>query len=72
MATNKSKQVRVFPEFEKKLMKAQGVRRNNNLCSRKEETMQEATKLLYKSRGFQMALEEIKIKPIKKRKGGFL
>ena len=63
----KSKLSRITPSLELKLLKAMEHRYQNKLCSVKDINMRVATELLTKSRGINMALEEIRIKPIKKR-----
>lgn len=65
MMFKKSKLARIDPDFEIKLRKAGLARENRGLISSKDRKMAELTRLLTKTNGFNMALEELEWKPKK-------
>ena len=63
MAKKNSRPQRIDPKVEGDLLKALDIRRKKGLMSRKEETFPEITRLLGKTEGFKLSMEELKVKP---------
>lgn len=59
----RTKLCRIDKELQKNLMKAMELRYKNKLCKFKEVNMRVATELLMKTKGINMGLTEISIKP---------
>tara|TARA_Y100000310_G_C20691705_1_gene822705 strand:+ start:1820 stop:2032 length:213 start_codon:yes stop_codon:yes gene_type:complete len=63
----KTKLCRIDKELQRNLMKAMELRYKNKLCKFKDVNMREATELLMKTNGINLGLNEISLKP-KRRK----
>lgn len=63
MAKKNSRPQRIDAKLEFNLLEVMSVRRKKGLMSRKEETFPEITRLLGRTEGFKMSMEELKNKP---------